>query len=177
VLKYLDDYKRREPVEKIRCYLLDKEQAWADTWTELDESLNSEVSLNANFQPFDVSDPTSWESQRKFLQAELFTISYFVSEIFSLDREGMVTAFWDQLFEGAKPGALFLYVDNGHADFNTYFDARWQAAGLECLIAEDNMRIIPRSTEQAAELATYNSKFERNPKIQAFISYRVLRKR
>jgi hypothetical protein len=50
VLKYLDDHKKEETVEKITCYLLDKEQAWADTWTELDASLKMKVQLNANFQ-------------------------------------------------------------------------------------------------------------------------------
>ncbi len=43
VLKYLDEHINTEPVKKLTCYLLDREQAWADTWTELDESLKVEV--------------------------------------------------------------------------------------------------------------------------------------
>ena len=44
VLKYLDEQKKSEKVDKITCYLLDKEQAWADTWTELDASLKMKIS-------------------------------------------------------------------------------------------------------------------------------------
>ena len=59
VLKYLDEHKKQEGVSKITCYLLDKEQAWADTWTELDASLKIKIQLNANFQALDVADPSS----------------------------------------------------------------------------------------------------------------------
>ncbi|WP_157754183.1 hypothetical protein [Lysobacter capsici] len=176
VLKYLDDNKTSEPVKKLTCYLLDKEQAWADTWTELDDQLNSDVSLHANFQPLDVTAPDSWASQRRFLQADLFTLSYFVSEVRSLDIGGVVTEFWKTLFAGAKPGAVFLYDDNGHTDFNAYFDQQWQGAGLECLISEDNIRLTPRFSEQASELGSYLTKFGQSPKLQSYISYRVLRK-
>ena len=120
VLKYLDDNRDDETVNRISCYLLDKEQAWADTWTELDESLDVQVKLNVNFQPLDVTKPESWEYQQKFLQADLFTISYFVSEVRSLDNDGVVTAFWKALFEGAKEGAFFIYDDNGYDAFNPF---------------------------------------------------------
>lgn len=175
VLKYLDEEKA-EPVKKVICYLLDKEQAWADTWTELDDSLEVDVSLHANFQPLDVASPLSWRAQRRFLQADLFTLSYFVSEVKGLDVNGQVSEFWNLLFSEAKSGALFLYDDNGHSDFNDYFDQRWMAAGLQPILTADNTRFTPRFSEQASELAFYQKKFAHNPKIQAFISYRVLRK-
>jgi hypothetical protein len=175
VLKYLSDYRKYEPAKKITCYLLDREQAWADTWTELDESLDMSIVLNANFQPLDVTKPDSWQSQKKFLQADLFTMSYFVSEVLSLEKNGIIAKFWSQLFSGAKPGALFLYDDNHHSDFNDYFDAQWKAAGLECIIAEEK-RFIPRFSEQSSELGEYLTKFDHSPKIQAQLCCRVLRK-
>jgi ribosomal protein RSM22 (predicted rRNA methylase) len=177
VLKYLDDFKDDEVVTKVTCYLLDREQAWADTWTELDDSLQAKVALHANFQPLDVTRPESWLSQRKFLQADVFTLSYFVSEVRSLDQNGAVSAFWKSLFESAKPGALVVYVDNGNDDFNSYFDEQWKSAGMSRVIAEDNVRMIPRFSEQASELGEYLEKFDQSPKIQALLSYRVLRKR
>jgi hypothetical protein len=176
ILKYLDEYEGDEPVQKVICYLLDREQAWADAWTELDESLGVKVALNANFQPLNVMDPNSWQSQKKFLQADLFTMSYFVSEVMSLDKEGLVTKFWGQLFEHAKVGALFLYIDNGHTCFTSYFDNLWKASGLDLIIKKDNARFIPRFSEQASEVAYYSAKFGHSPKIQSQVSYRVLRK-
>lgn len=176
VLKYLGDCRDDEPVNKVICYLLDKEQAWADTWVELDDSLDVDIVLHANFQPLDVTRPDSWASQQKFLQADLFTLSYFVSEVRALDEGGVVSKFWQTLFRESKPGALFVYDDNGHSDFNDYFDAQWQAAGLECVVSKDNTRFTPRFSEQADELEFYQQKFGQSPKIQAYLSYRVLRK-
>lgn len=174
VLKYLSEYP--EPVKKLTCYLLDKEQAWADTWTELDDSLSGAVSLHSHFQPLDVTDPNSWKFQTKFLQADLFTMSYFASEVHSLNKNGVVTKFWDALFDGAKSGAMFVYVDNGADLFNDYVDGRSKAAKLKYLLKQSNTRWIPRFSEQASELADYTEKFGHWPKLQAYLSYRVLRK-
>lgn len=176
VLKYLDEQKKSEKVKKVTCYLLDREQAWADTWTELDDSLKIDIHLHANFQPLDVTEPASWEQQRKFLQADLFTLSYFVSEVRSLDGSGIVTKFWQTLFSEAKPGALFLYDDNGHDHFNTYFDKQWKDAGLECVLAKTNADTWPRYTEEKSELGAYLTKFGQSPKLKSALSYRVLKK-
>ena len=176
VLKYLDEKKNDEFVKKMICYLLDKEQAWADTWTELDESLGMSLQLNANFQPLDVNDLSSWKFQKKFLQADLFTMSYFVSEVYCHSENEDVKKFWNTLFQEAKPDALFIYIDNGHTDFNSYFDAQWEVAGITCLMSEDNKVWKPRYSEQAAELGIYLQKFGQQPKLRSSLSYRVLRK-
>jgi hypothetical protein len=125
----------------------------------------------------DVTDPESWRSQQKFLQADLFTMSYFVSEVRSLDRGGVVTRFWKTVFDEAKSGALFVFDDNGHEHFTRYFDELWRGANLDCVLTEDGTRFIPRFSEQASELGEYLEKFGQSPKIQAYLSYRVLRKR
>lgn len=174
-LRYLDENKN-EPIKKATAYLLDREQAWADTWTELDDSLQSGLVLHANFQPLDVTNPASWMYQKKFLQADLFTMSYFVSEVKSLDSTGIVTSFWTALFQQAKSGARFLYVDNGHDSFNQYFDNLWQAAGLHLVLGETNEWMWPRGNEQKSELGEYLTKFGQSPKLKTMLSYRVLAK-
>lgn len=176
VLKYLDERSKTENVKKVTCYLLDREQAWADTWTELDDSLKTELKLHANFQPLDVTEPDSWAQQTKFLQADLFTLSYFVSEVRSLDGNGVVTKFWKNLFKEAKSGALFLYNDNGHNHFNTYFDKQWKDAGLTCLVSKDNIDMWPRWSEEKSEFGEFLKKFGQQPKLKSSLSYRVLRK-
>jgi hypothetical protein len=176
VLKYLDEYGNEEAVSKITCYLLDKEQAWADTWTELDESLYMKIRLNANFQRLDVSDPESWKYQRKFFQADLFTLSYFISEVYSLDADGKLTTFWQTLFGSAKPGALFVYTDNGSDQFNDYFRNKCETGNLAPLICHDNIEITPRYTEQKSELEEYSNKFGHYPKIKSRVTVRILRK-
>jgi Putative SAM-dependent methyltransferase len=176
LLKYLDERKATEKVTKVTCYLLDREQAWADTWTELDDSLQTDLLLHANFQPLDVTKPASWAQQKKFLQADLFTMSYFVSEVKALDSNGVVSRFWQTLFQEAKPGALFLYDDNGHDAFNSYFDGQWKQAGLTCIIASTNQMTYPSGSEQKGVLGSYLTKFGQSPKLKTPLSYRVLRK-
>lgn len=79
VLKYIDQYKETEKISlgKIICYLLDKEQAWADTWTELGESLVEKITLNVNFQQLDVTDHSNLEKQKKISAS-----GYFHTELF-----------------------------------------------------------------------------------------------
>lgn len=176
VLKYLSDRAGDEPVKRLVVYLLDREQAWADTWTELDDKIKGEFQLNANFQPLDVTLPDSWKSQRKFLDADIFTLSYFMSEVYALDTSGVVTQFCETLFKEAKPGAVFIYDDNGHSQFNDFFDKQWKAAGLELVAAETNVRWTPSYTERADVLSEYTAKFSAFPKLSGYISYRILRK-
>lgn len=176
VVKYLADSKGKETLKQLIVYLLDKEQAWGDSWTELNVKLPSPtVQLHTAFQQMDVLNP-DWTSQRKFLEADLFTLSYFVSEVYALDTGGVVTQFWQRLFKEAKSGALFLYDDNGSDTFNKYFDHQWQTAGLQLLTQETNTRWYPRSSEQKSELAIYTAKFNAIPKVQSTLSYRLLRK-
>jgi hypothetical protein len=132
--------------------------------------------LNVNFQPLDITDADSWKYQRKFLQADLFTMIYFVSEVLMLDKKGAVAKSWRDIFDSAKSGAVFVYLDNGHDDFTSYFDKQWQAAELKCILSGKDERWIPRFCEQASELHEYRKKFDQDRKLRSFLTYRVLRK-
>jgi hypothetical protein len=176
VVKYLADSGNTETAKRLFVYLLDKEQAWADSWTELNENIqNSNFQVNTAFQQLNVVAP-EWASQRKYLEADLFTFSYFVSEVYALDGTGEITRFWQRLFQEAKSGAIFLYVDNGSDTFNTYFDSQWQTAGLDLIDHGTNERWLPRSSEQKSELAFYTDKFDAIPKVQSTLTFRILRK-
>jgi hypothetical protein len=176
IVKYLTDSTDTETLKRLTVFLLDKEQAWGDSWTELNMKLpTSSLQLNTVFQQMDILKP-DWTSQRKFLDADVFTLSYVVSEVFALDDGGVVTQFWQQLFENAKPGAIFLYDDNGTETFNSYFDNQWQTADLELIAHGTNERWWPRHSEQKSELNLYTDKFQKNPKLRSKLTYRILRK-
>jgi hypothetical protein len=177
VLKYLDEFKADEPVRKLTFFLLDKEQAWGDTWSEFDESFTGDLRMNTSFQPLDVTKPASYRNQTKFFEADLFTLSYFISEVLAFDGDGSVTGFLTTLFQNAKSGALFLYDDNGHSSFSEFFDAQWKRAGLKCLHAADRVSWTPRHSEQASELGDYLGKFGQAPKLKSELSYRLLGKK
>ena len=172
ILKYLNE-QPRESAKKLICYLLDREHAWADTWTEIDESLTGDLKLNTNFQPFDVTQPDTWRYQKNFLQADLFTLSYFVSEVYSF---GASRSTLRDILEQAKPGALVLYLDNGHQIFDDYFDDIWADIDFVRLVNAPNEQWTPRYSEQTADIQTYIDKFDRSPKLRGNLSLRVLRK-
>lgn len=175
IVKYLADYKTKEDVQKLKVFLLDKEQAWSDTWEDLEERLDAGCELRTTFQPLDVLNP-DWVSQRHFLDADIYTLSYFVSEVYALDGKGAVTAFWQRLFQEAKPGALFFYDDNGTHEFNAYFDGQCAKGGLETLASGSNENWRLRYTERADVLDFYKAKFSAWPKLTGHLSYRILRK-
>ena len=176
IVKYLTDAAGNETLKHLTVYLIDKEQAWGDSWTELSSKLPlSSIRLDTVFQQMDVLKP-DWTSQRKFLRADVFTLSYVVSEVYALDDEGLVTQFWQWLFQEAKSGAIFLYDDNGSDTFNSYFDKQWQTAGLELIAQGTNVRWWPRHSEQKSELGLYTAKFRKDPKVQSQLTYRILRK-
>ena len=176
IVKYLTDSTDTETLKRLTVFLLDKEQAWGDSWTELNMKLpTSSMQLNTVFQQMDILKP-DWTSQRKFLDADVFTLSYVVSEVYAFDDGGVVTQFWQQLFKKAKSGAIFLYDDNGSDTFNSYFDNQWQTAGLELIAHGTNERWFPRHSEQKSELDLYTNKFHKDPKLQSTLTYRILRK-
>ena len=136
------------------------------------------MAVNANFQKLDVTDPNSWSAQKKFLKSDLFTLSYFVSEVKSLDGTGVVSNFWKKLFDEANSGAVFVYVDNGTTGFNTYFDDHWnKRSNIECIYKVNNTVRTPSYTEQASEVAFYTAKFGHSPKLRSTLSMRILRKK
>jgi hypothetical protein len=181
VLKYLDEHRKSNPVESVTCRLLDREQAWreqawGDTWGEIARSLRLGIAVHGHLQSLDVTDPDSWKSQKRFLRADLFTLSFFVSEVYSLDSNGTVSAFWKTLFESAKIGARFIYTDNGVYAFNDYFDSQWKKAGLQCLIQQTDTRMSLHVVEEKSILGEYLAKFGQTPRLQGKITYRVLEK-
>jgi hypothetical protein len=94
----------------------------------------------------------------------------------SLDKDGIVSAFWKKLFASAKPGAIFLYIDNGSDAFNSYVEDACKKSGLKEILKHDNILITPRYTEQAEVTKVYREKFKRYPKLKSTITMRAYRK-
>lgn len=172
MLKYLLSLDKQN--NRVICYLCDQEQAWADSWTEIGEQMSSEsFSLNTNFQQLDVTNSESWKYQKKFLDADIFTLSYFVSEVSRFDAKD-VNEFWDTLFSKAKKGSVFIFVDNAHTNFTSYFDEKWKAHNIKA-VASGDAKVTPSSNEQLSVFGIYLKKFPDNiPKLKSQISYRIL---
>lgn len=173
LMKYLESRKGKEPVKTVTCYLMDKEQAWSDTWMDAGQQMDFGVTLNVHVLPLDVTDEASWKSVKKPWKADLFTMSYFVSEVYSLDDgKGVVTEFWRRVLQTAKPGAMFLYNDNDYSKFTNYFDELWKTEGLASAYSGRADR-TPSSAEEKKGLGPYLAKFG-SPKLKAQLAFRLL---
>lgn len=173
LLQYLSE-DEDSALETVTAYLCDREQAWADCWTEIGEEVPGAMRLNANFQPLDVTDPISWSKQKKFLSADLFIMSYFASEIARLDAAA--DAFWSELAEKSKKGALMLIVDNAHTYFSEFINEKiitnhWKQ------LENGQVNLTPSGREQKSDLKDYLTRYGRSPKLRGNIEYWVLRRK
>ena len=173
LLQYLTEAKK-SAVETVTAYLCDREQAWADCWTEIGEEVPGAMRLNANFQPLDVTNPTSWSKQKKFLSADLFILCYFASEIARLDDKA--DAFWAELAEKSKQGALMLIIDNAHTYFADFIKGKITTKNWKEL-DHGQVNLTPSGREQKSDLKDYLMRYGRSPKLRGNIEYWVLRRK
>ncbi len=172
ILKFLaDGLYEDEQTPKLRCHILDGENAWADAWSDVDEKIDADK-ISTYFSPMDVTDENSWTQHSKYLNADLFTMIYFASEIFAL-RES-ANPFFKNLFGKMKSGALLLYIDNNASCFTDWFDSLAKAAGLE--VVKSGAEVHQMTTdEEKTLLGDYLDKF--GPvKLRADIAFRIYRK-
>jgi len=161
----------------LRAYLLDGEAGWGDTWSDVGERLKGmPFDIYSHFQQLDVTDAESWEKQRKYLKADLFTFVYFISEIIALGDKA--EPFFEHLFSTAKPGALFLFIDNQDAGRNRFVD--WFSGlalrrGLEEVYTQTHDARLPGS-EEKHDLEPYLRRLGGSPKLTARVECRVFRK-
>jgi hypothetical protein len=170
VLKYCEHAEKRP---YVTCHLLDRDSAWGESWSDVGKKVSGTLSLTTHFNPFDVTVPEKWKIFKKHFQADLFTLIYFMSEVFAL--RAVAGAYFDALFEQMKPGALLLFVDNNNAEFYGWFDDLAKKHGLKVLDSAEGMVQMPLR-EEKRDLEPYRSRLKRNPKLDANIAWRVVQK-
>jgi hypothetical protein len=170
VLKFIER-NRMEPA--LRFMLLDREQLWNDAWCDVDTKLNNALKTSVNFLQFDVTNPKSWAGHQKYLNSDLFTLIYFVSETYAFRKEA--ADFYMNLFKNAKTGARFLFIDNDASCFSGWFDELCEKAGLT-VVEKGEGRMTTDFGEEKKDLGEYYAKFG-DPKLQAKVAYRYLKKK
>lgn len=154
----------------LKCYLFDHEQAWNESWSDVDKKVQGcAFRISTAFQQFDVLQQETWELQKKSLQSDLFTMVYFLSEVWTL-RDG-AEPFFNNLFASAKTGALFLFIDNDHEAFYGWFDKLAAENGVEPIESEETSEQVGVD-EDKEDLGEYYKKFG-YPKLTAKIAYRI----
>lgn len=173
LMQYLVECKDCD-LETLTAYLCDREQAWADCWTEIGDEVVPDFRLNVNFQPLDVSEPNSWAKQKKFLSADLFLLVYFASEVASLGKQA--APFWIELSGKAKPGAFMIIIDNESEFFNDFIKASIIGAQWEVVDSQAD-KLTPSYQEQTEDLGEHLKLYGGFPKLRGNLRYWVLKRK
>jgi hypothetical protein len=81
VLKYMMEAKSKST---LTCYIFDRERAWGDSWSRVAKKLDAPFRVFPVFQQMDVTDSQTWGCYQDYLQADIFTLSYFMSEVWRI---------------------------------------------------------------------------------------------
>lgn len=166
VIKHLADL---DKAPGVNFWLCDKERGWADWWGDVGMRTGA-LRLNTTFLEHDVLDSRTWKGSSRWLQSDLFTLVYFMSEVYSLRERA--TPYFDYVFSSAKRGAYFLYIDNNHSDFTDWFEALARKHALEVVLRDNGRQWMP-SDEQKAALQKWIDRFDGLPRLQGDVAYRV----
>jgi hypothetical protein len=168
VLKYLIRAEAKDLT--LKCYIFDKERAWGDSWSDVASQLVPPFQVYPVFQQMDVTSPETWASYHKFLRADLFTLSYFLSEVWKIKDEAK--PFFDHCLSGMKSGAMILFLDNNDTRFRQWFDEMAKTHGLK-MVGSSEGEIAFSNEEQISDLGIYFNKFKW-PKRKSQVAWRIM---
>lgn len=157
----------------VNFQLFDCERAWSDSWIGVASAQELDFQVFPSFCQMDATDQATYCGYRKFLDADLFTFVYFLSELWTIRREA--GPFFDHVFSGAKPGSLFLYIDNHDSEFTGWFDGLAKRNGVNFLRHDEGEEMCLGHEEEKRDLGVYYDKFK-FPKRSSTVDVRVGRK-
>jgi len=166
VLKYLME---GGLTPRVRCWSFDCEQAWTDSWSDVDRKLDPKFRLTVQPIAIDVTNPESWKVHTKYFGADLFTMVYFYSEV-SKNR-ALAEEYFATLFQRAKSGSAFLFIDNRAAEHYGWFDEMVKKYGID-LLDRGEERLTTPFEEEKKDLGDFYAKFG-DPKLEASVGWRI----
>jgi len=166
ILKYcMQDEKHPE----LKALILDRDSAWSESWSDVDDKIGPSFRISTNFQPLDVTDPSSWKTYTKHFNADLFSLIYFMSELYAVRKKAQ--DYFESLFSNMKPGAIILFVDNNSSAFRDWFDTLASECGISIDESDEIDAQMP-SDEEKKDLGEHFVKFG-SPKLTANIAFRI----
>ena len=158
---------------RLTCHLLDRDSAWGESWSDVGKKVGGSFQLTTHFNPFDVTRQAGWKVFRKHLQADVFTLIYFMSEVYEFRERA--SEYFDTLFSRMNNEALLLFVDNNSPAFFEWFDGLATKHGLTVLDTGNGLMQLPYH-EEKNDLEPYITRLNRSPKLNAVVAWRVIQK-
>jgi hypothetical protein len=175
VLKFLE----RQAISPTRCelVLLDYEKGWFEVWKRFCKTVPADRRPKVSFTKLDLAGGDPWTANLSFLDADVFTFSFSLSECWVFNGQGSVTNFVKMLAASMKKGALLVYNDNGGPSFTP--NAELAISGnkdLRLISSFDDDRFLISGDEQISAVANFKERFGQNPKMFGNVSHRVWQK-
>lgn len=170
ILKYLIQTGAKDL--SLKCYIFDKERSWGDSWSDVASALKPPFQIYPVFQQLDVTDKETWKGYEKFLRSDLFTLSYFLSEVWKIKENA--EPFFDWCLSQMKPGAMILFVDNDDSRFREWFDAMAAKHGLKAVESASG-ELCFSNDEEKKDMGVYFDKFGW-PKRKSKAAWRIMKK-
>jgi hypothetical protein len=166
VLKYCLAYSKSP---ELKAMILDRDPTWSESWSDVDDKLGATFRISTICHPMDVTDPASWGNYTKHFQADLFTLIYFMSEVYA--SRSSAQSYFEALFANMKQGAIVLFVDNNSMPFKHWFNELATLYSVSIFDRYEGDMQMPYS-EEKTDLGVYIEKF-RPPKLGAKVAYRT----
>jgi ribosomal protein RSM22 (predicted rRNA methylase) len=140
---------------EIELTILDRNPAWAVIWPIAAATAPAGATARITFRPFSMHENGFEAPPVEIATADIVIFSYCLSEAWRYNAEGVVSARLADLIAAAKPGALFIYVDNG-GTFDVDLDRDFiNATGVHHLFRFAKQQFIG-SEEQFESLRAYH---------------------
>ncbi len=158
--------------DRVRFYVLDKEQGWLDAWTDIEDALETDLRLSSHIVNVNASDPSSWSRTRNYRRSSIFTLSYLVSELFA--DKANTEGFLEDLLDSMEPGSELIYIDNAHSTFRGWFDSILSRRRISPSVSRDDVLFRVPHYDQIGVLQEYIDRFEHTPRINAKYDLRIV---
>lgn len=162
---------------KIKFVFLDYEAAWKTVRDALFATFG-ETSYTRKSVKTDLALGAPWADSWSFNDADIFTFSFALSEVWAFDAAGgSVSKFIDRLISGARAGALFVYVDNGGDAFLPLAEkAIAERSDIVEVFSEDDTWMLIGGDEEKSTLNKYSARYDQSLKITGNVNRRIWKK-
>lgn len=167
VLKYVDNIKYDG---KLIFNLFDKEDAWSDSWGDIQSVLQCKNTITTIPFTKDFLQPVQTNAQN-YLKSDIFFLVYFLSE---LGYNGHVAQFISDTVANAKQGAKIIYIDNNSPIFYSPVDALFSKLNVK-LVYSHNGKVGLDYFEEKRDLGRFLNKYT-YPKLDADVVIRIWEK-
>ena len=157
----------------------DRDKHWSYCWANVSNCVTRDGCdeklckvLSPVFHELDITDKSGAKRIKKFLNADLYTMLFFMSEV-SKTRDA-AEAFFEHFFKNLNKGSLIAFIDNNTEDIFSWFDAHMED-GYEILASGEDIWFAS-ADEQKSSVKKYMALLAHTPRIKGDIAYRVVRK-